>query len=75
VTIRTGVTHQIRCQLALGGLPIVNDLLYGARPLGGASRHFLHAAEIRFRHPLSDAPAVIQAPLTDDFARLMDALR
>lgn len=68
VTIRTGVTHQIRCQLALGGWPIVNDTLYGARPAEGCTRHFLHAFEVRFRHPALGQACRIQAPLADDFA-------
>jgi len=67
VTIRTGVTHQIRCQLALGGWPIVNDTLYGARPVEGCTRHFLHAYEIRFAHPASGLPCRIQAPPAKDF--------
>jgi 23S rRNA pseudouridine1911/1915/1917 synthase len=67
VTIRTGVTHQIRCQLALGGWPIVNDTLYGARPVAGCSRHFLHAYEARFAHPASGEDCRIQAPVTQDF--------
>jgi len=73
-TIRTGVTHQIRCQLALGGWPIVNDTLYGARAVSGCARHFLHAYEMRFRHPVSGGPVVLRAPPTDDFVRQMRAL-
>lgn len=74
VTIRTGVTHQIRCQLALGGYPIVNDVLYGAQPVDGAARHFLHAYEIRFTHPISGLPVRLKAPLTADFRALLNAL-
>jgi len=72
VTIRTGVTHQIRCQLALGGWPIVNDTLYGARPVEGCARHFLHAYEIRFAHPSSGLPCRIQAPPSKDFSDVAD---
>ena len=67
VTIRTGVTHQIRCQLALGGWPVVNDTLYGARPVEGCGRHFLHALEARFAHPASGQLCRVRAPLTPDF--------
>jgi 23S rRNA pseudouridine1911/1915/1917 synthase len=71
VTIRTGVTHQIRCQLALGGYPIVNDTLYGASPVEGCTRHFLHASEVRFRHPALGHPCCIQAPLSPDFQAIL----
>ena len=72
VTIHTGVTHQIRCQLALGGWPIVNDTLYGAKPVVGCTRHFLHAYEVRFRHPGSGLPVCLQAPLTGDFQTFLN---
>ncbi len=75
VTIRTGVTHQIRCQLALGGYPIVNDTLYGAKPVDGCTRHFLHAYEVVFRHPASGQPCRIRAPLTDDFQAYLHNLQ
>lgn len=71
VTIHTGVTHQIRAQLALGGWPVVNDTLYGARPIGGCTRHFLHALSVRLTHPVSGAPCHIEAPLTDDFSSFL----
>jgi len=74
VTIHTGVTHQIRCQLALGGMPIVNDTLYGARPVNACPRHFLHAYEAHFRHPEKNLPCRIQAPLTNDFQAFMQTL-
>ena len=75
VTIRTGVTHQIRCQLALGGWPIVNDTLYGGRRVEGCTRHFLHAYEVRFHHPTSGQPICLQAPLTGDFQAFLSGLK
>lgn len=73
VTIRTGVTHQIRCQLALGGWPVANDTLYGARAVEGCPRHFLHAYEARFTHPVFGQPCRLQAPLTPDFEAFLAA--
>jgi 23S rRNA pseudouridine1911/1915/1917 synthase len=66
VTIRTGVTHQIRCQLALSGHPVVGDVRYGAAAVAGFNRHFLHAEAICFRHPLTGDRREITAPLTAD---------
>ena len=53
VTIFTGVTHQIRAQLALAGLHIVNDRLYGAFAVENQVGHCLHALAAKFRHPTS----------------------
>ena len=74
VTIRTGVTHQIRCQLALGGHPIVNDTLYGARPVPDCPRHFLHAFQAAILLP--DAlPLTLSAPPTPDVAAFLARCR
>ena len=51
VTIFTGVTHQIRAQLALKGIHIVNDRLYGAFAIENMTGHCLHALSATFRHP------------------------
>ena len=60
VTIRTGVTHQIRAQLALAGMHIVNDRLYGAFAVEGMKGHCLHALAAAFRHPRSGDPCEIR---------------
>ena len=62
VTIHTGVTHQIRAQLALAGLHIVNDRLYGAFAVENQEGHCLHALAARFRHPVSGAEMEIRTP-------------
>lgn len=53
VTIYTGVTHQIRAQLALAGMHIINDRLYGAFAIENQIGHCLHAYGIEFIHPVS----------------------
>ncbi len=65
VRIRTGRTHQIRVHLAGSGHPVAGDRLYGAPAKGGApaTRFFLHARRIRFRHPMTGEPLTIEAPL------------
>ena len=65
VTIRTGVTHQIRAQLALAGMHIVNDRLYGAFAVEGMSGHCLHALAAAFRHPASGEACEIRTDLPD----------
>jgi 23S rRNA pseudouridine1911/1915/1917 synthase len=51
VTIYTGVTHQIRAQLAIAGMHIVNDRLYGAFAVENQTGHCLHSLSASFRHP------------------------
>ena len=60
VTIFTGVTHQIRAQLGLAGMHIVNDRLYGGFAIEGQTGHCLHALAARFVHPLSGLPSEIR---------------
>ena len=62
VTIYTGVTHQIRAQLAQAGLHIVNDRLYGAFAVEGQNGHCLHALAAAFRHPVSGDEMEIRTP-------------
>ena len=63
VTILTGVTHQIRAQLSLAGIHIVNDRLYGAFAVENQTGHCLHALSAAFRHPASGDPVELRTPL------------
>jgi len=67
IRIRTGVTHQIRCQLASIGHPVAGDALYG-RALDGSSRLFLHAAELVFCHPRTGAVCRFRSPLPAEWS-------
>jgi len=60
VEIFTGVTHQIRAQLALAGMHIVNDRLYGAFAVEGQTGHCLHALAAEFKHPVSGHPVSVR---------------
>ena len=62
MTIYTGVTHQIRAQLALAGYHIVNDRLYGAFAVENQTGHCLHALAAAFAHPVSGDPVEIRTP-------------
>ncbi len=61
----TGRTHQIRVHAAESGFPILGDTLYGGT---ASSRVFLHAGEITFTHPATNAPVKIFAPVPFDQA-------
>jgi 23S rRNA pseudouridine1911/1915/1917 synthase len=67
----TGRTHQIRVHLASIGHPVVGDDTYGgggARRIVGLppKRHFLHAAWLRFRHPVTGRILDLRSPLPAD---------
>ena len=62
VTIFTGVTHQIRAQLAIAGMHIVNDRLYGAFAVENMTGHCLHALAAKFRHPVSGEQMDVRTP-------------
>lgn len=79
--LETGRTHQIRVHLLHLGHPVVGDATYGAGREKGFSgpprawaqelarrtpRQFLHAAELRFRHPRSGEELRFRAPLPPD---------
>jgi 23S rRNA pseudouridine1911/1915/1917 synthase len=67
VTIFTGVTHQIRCQLAHAGHPIVGDRLYGDERESGFTRHHLHACEVTLQHPYGGRETTIRCEPPEGF--------
>ncbi len=71
VTIRTGVTHQIRAQLSFAGHPLVGDRRYGGLAVPGFPRHFLHALSVSCAHPATGAPLFLEAPPTDDLVAFL----
>ncbi len=77
--LSTGRTHQIRVHLAAIGHPVVGDDTYGG---GGArrlvslppKRHFLHAAWLVFRHPVSGERIELRSPLPADLTAALTAV-
>ena len=54
ITLRTGRTHQIRCQFSSRGFPLVGDRKYSL--LEDGCPIALWSAELRFTHPKSGQP-------------------
>jgi 23S rRNA pseudouridine1911/1915/1917 synthase len=74
--LHTGRTHQIRVHLASIGHPVIGDDTYGGG--GGRKvvalpprRHFLHAAWLRFPHPVSGKVIDIRSPLPGDLRQAL----
>jgi len=70
----TGRTHQIRVHASDHGIPVFGDTLYKGSP---APRICLHAAELAFKHPVTNAPLVFRvAPhfFEPVYARLRSAI-
>ncbi len=77
VTLETGRTHQIRVHLQSIGHPVVGDPVYGDRltSIADPGRVWLHATNLRFRHPISDQEIRVSAPLPRDLVESLEALR
>lgn len=75
----TGRTHQIRVHLSAIGHPAVGDDTYGG---GGGrrlvslppKRHFLHAAWLVFRHPVTGERIDLRSPLPADLRAALAAV-
>lgn len=91
VSLETGRTHQIRVHLSNLGFSLLGDSVYGKRlPRGRRmtnlteglqselrefGRQALHAWRLSLVHPADQAKRTYEAPLPEDFARLLDSLR
>ena len=86
--LETGRTHQIRVHMAYVGHGLLGDQTYGgkkrlspkqfgdAADLGnGFPRQALHAATLGFEHPVTGEVMEFSAPLPEDLAGLIAALR
>lgn len=88
VRLETGRTHQIRVHLAHAGHPVVGDPVYGSggsrritgaqRPVAEAveaatPRQALHAALLRFAHPVSGVEREFHSEWPADLARSLAA--
>ncbi len=87
--LETGRTHQIRVHMAHAGHGLLGDQTYGGKRrvpakavdaaaadlANGFPRQALHAASLGFTHPVTGAALRFEAPLPEDMAALVAALR
>ena len=72
--LETGRTHQIRVHMKYIGHPLVGDPLYGPRKVIGKDGQFLHAALLGFKHARTGKELVFEAPLPENFQKMLDKL-
>jgi RluA family pseudouridine synthase len=77
IELETGRTHQIRVQAASRKHPVVGDAQYGStQPFGDPALDqrdrpiALHARQLGFRHPMTQEPVDVIAPLPADWQSL-----
>lgn len=65
IHLETGRTHQIRVHMGYIGHPLPADYLY--HPLYDCfKRQPLHSLQLEFRHPVTDKPMCLLAPVSED---------
>ena len=78
IELETGRTHQIRVHFSALHHPLVGDTTYGADPVLAKSlqmsRPWLHAAELRFAHPVTGQALSFHAPYPADLTRSLALL-
>jgi len=73
--LETGRTHQIRVHMKYIGFPLAGDPKYGPKKTLPINGQALHAGVLGFTHPRTKEYLEFQAPLPEEFERLLDQLR
>jgi 23S rRNA pseudouridine1911/1915/1917 synthase len=77
VVIATGRTHQIRVHLKYRGTPVLGDPVYGNERVNQyykATHQFLHAAVLRFIHPLTQNQLEIKADVPEEMNQFIQKI-
>ena len=79
--LHTGRTHQIRVHMSHIGHPLLGDTLYGGPKVirtGGLkvsiTRQMLHAACLRFKHPVTGKELSVETPIPPDMKHVISVL-
>lgn len=72
-TPKTGRTHQIRQHLQESYRSILGDNIYGGKS-SEVPRLMLHAFQLNFPHPITKEKMNVEAPLPQDFKKLLSGL-
>lgn len=69
--LETGRTHQIRVHMKYIGYPLAGDPKYGPKKTLSINGQALHAGVLGFHHPRTNEYLEFEAPLPDDFKKLL----
>ena len=70
--LETGRTHQIRVHMKYIDHPIVGDLKYAGKNEFDLQGQLLHAVKLQLVHPSTEEVMVFEAPLNEEFVRVLD---
>jgi 23S rRNA pseudouridine1911/1915/1917 synthase len=73
--LETGRTHQIRVHMKYIGFPLAGDPKYGPKKTLPIDGQALHAGILGFTHPRTGEYLEFEAPLPEEFQRVLDMLR
>ncbi|WML49328.1 RluA family pseudouridine synthase [Neobacillus sp. PS3-34] len=73
--LETGRTHQIRVHMKYIGFPLAGDPKYGPKKTLDIDGQALHAGVLGFIHPRTKEYLEFEAPLPEEFERLLEHLR